>query len=107
MGNRINGSRGKVTTCVARPSPFQSTGREIRPIPKVSENDPRSQATLADQIERFQGALTARQLSELLSVSAVTVFKMAKSGRLPSFRIGASVRFCPATIARWLRERGG
>ena len=64
-------------------------------------------ATIADQIAHFQGALMARQLSELLSVSAVTVFKMAKAGRLPSFRIGASVRFCPATIARWLRERGG
>ena len=106
MGNTINGSRGKVTKRVARPSPYQSTGREVQPIPKVSD-DPRSQATIADQIERFQGALTARQLSELLSVSAVTVFKMAKSGRLPSFRIGASVRFCPATIARWLRQRGG
>ena len=106
MGNTINGTRGKVTTRVA-PSSYQSTGREIRSIPKVSENDPRSQATIADQIERFQGALTARQLSELLSVYAVTVFKMAKSGRLPSFRIGASVRFCPATIARWLRKRGG
>jgi excisionase family DNA binding protein len=107
VANTINGSRGKVTKRVAKPSPCQSVGREIQPIPTVSGNDPRCQVTIADQIERFQGALTARQLSELLSVSAVTVFKMAKSGRLPCLRIGASVRFCPASIARWLRERGG
>src|SRR4029077_1186113 len=81
----------------ARPS-----HRERREVVDVSKAK-----TLADQIAEFEGALTARQLSELLSVSALTVFKMAKSARLPSFRIGASVRFCPATIARWLRERGG
>jgi len=63
--------------------------------------------TLAGQIAAFEGALTARQLSELLSISAVTIFKMAKRGALPSLRIGGCVRFCPRTIARWLRERGG
>ena len=53
------------------------------------------------------GAMTAQQLSEILSVSAISLYKLAKSGCLPSFRIGTSVRFCPATVARWLRERGG
>jgi len=51
--------------------------------------------------------MTAQQLSEIVSVSAISLYKLAKSGRLPSFRIGTSVRFCPATVARWLRERGG
>jgi hypothetical protein len=32
-------------------------------------------------------------------VSAVTIFKHAKKGRIPSFRIGSAVRFCPKTIA--------
>ena len=63
--------------------------------------------TLADQISSFDGALTARRLSEILAISPILLYKMAKSGRIPSLRIGGCVRFCPRTIARWLRERGG
>lgn len=59
------------------------------------------------RIEGFESALTARELAEVLAVSTVTIFKMAKRGTIPSFRVGSCVRFCPATIAHWLRERGG
>ena len=82
--------------------PLHPAGLERRVIVDAS-----NAKTLADQIAAFEGALTARQLSELLSISAVTIFKMAKRGALPSLRIGGCVRFCPRTIARWLRERGG
>lgn len=68
---------------------------------------PSNTETLADQIASFKGALTARQLSELLSISAITVYKLAKRGALPSFRLAGCVRFCPCTVARWLREHGG
>jgi len=82
--------------------PLHPAGLERRVIVDAS-----NAKTLAGQIEAFEGALTARQLSEVLSISAVTIFKMAKRGALPSLRIGGCVRFCPRTIARWLRERGG
>jgi len=29
---------------------------------------------------------------------------MAKAGRMPSFRVGAAVRFDPRAVAEWLRE---
>ena len=61
--------------------------------------------TLADRIERFERALTADELASLLSVSKVTIFKQAKAGRIPSFRIGTCVRFDPRTVARWLRTK--
>ena len=63
------------------------------------------QLALADRIERFGGALTARQLSELLTVSSITIFKLAKAGRMPSFRIGSCVRFDPKAVASWLRRQ--
>jgi len=69
--------------------------------PPVSE--PKS---LADQIANHQGALTAKELSELLAISPILLYKMAKTGRIPSLRIGSCVRFCPGTIARWLRVHG-
>jgi excisionase family DNA binding protein len=65
--------------------------------------------SLADQIEKIGRALTAKELSKLLSVSQVTIFKLAAAGRLPHFRIGTCIRFDPRRIANWLRrgECGG
>ena len=62
-------------------------------------------SSLADQIERTGRALTAAELARLLSVSRITIFKQAKAGRIPSFRIGALVRFCPKAVAQWLRKQ--
>jgi excisionase family DNA binding protein len=59
--------------------------------------------SLADQIESYSHALKAAELAEVLSVSRITVFKMAKAGRIPSFRIGTCVRFDPRAVATWLR----
>jgi len=61
--------------------------------------------SLADHIEQLGRALTADELAEILTVSRVTVFKQAKSGRIPCFRIGTCVRFDPRAIAAWLRRQ--
>jgi excisionase family DNA binding protein len=50
--------------------------------------------TLVEHMERTGHALTADDLAKLLSVSGTTIFKQAKAARIPSFRIGTSVRFC-------------
>jgi len=60
--------------------------------------------SLADRIERFGRALTANELAEMLTVSKITIFKQAKAGRIPSFRVGSCVRFDPHSVARWLRR---
>ena len=60
--------------------------------------------SLADRIERMRRALTAAELAEMLTVSRITIFKQAKAGRIPSFRIGACVRFDPRAVAQWLRR---
>ncbi len=59
---------------------------------------------LPDQIERIGHALTAAELATLLAVSRITIFKLAKSGRIPCFRIGTCVRFDPRQVANWLRR---
>ena len=62
-------------------------------------------ASLSKQIDNLDRALTAPQLARLLSVDRATVYRAAKSGVLPSFRIGCCVRFDPKAVAAWLRER--
>jgi excisionase family DNA binding protein len=51
-------------------------------------------------------SLTARQVAELLNLHIVTVYKLASSGRLPSFKIGYSLRFRPEQIEAFI-SRGG
>jgi excisionase family DNA binding protein len=61
-------------------------------------------SSLPEQIERIPHALTAAELAQWLAVSRITVFKLAKAGRIPSFRIGTCVRFDPRAVATWLRK---
>jgi len=58
---------------------------------------------LADRIERFGRALTATQLAAVLAVSKIVIYKLAKAGRIPCFKIGTCVRFDPRAVANWLR----
>ncbi len=58
---------------------------------------------LPQRIEGIKRAITATELAEWLAVSPITVYKMAKAGTLPSFRVGTAVRFDPRAIAQWLR----
>jgi len=57
--------------------------------------------SVLNEIESHQGAFTAAQLAALLGVSKATVFR-----RVPGFRLGVSVRYCPKVVAAYLRARG-
>ena len=71
---------------------------------QCNENSTTEPLLLADRIERIGRALTANELAEILTVSRITIFKQAKAGRIPSFRIGTCVRFDPRAVAQWLRR---
>jgi excisionase family DNA binding protein len=51
-----------------------------------------------------RAAWTAEELAELLSLKKTTIYDMAKTGRMPSLRIGSNVRFDPATTAAWVEQ---
>jgi excisionase family DNA binding protein len=86
----------------SRFSPSNVAGRKL---PVVNAGDaadlPRS---LPEELEKIAHALTAKNLAQLLQVSEVTVYRLAKANKLPSFRIGTAVRFDPSAVARWLRQ---
>jgi excisionase family DNA binding protein len=64
---------------------------------------PQGAGSLPQRIEMIRRAMTASEIAEFLAISPITVYKMAKAGRLPSFRVGTAVRFDPRIIAEWLR----
>jgi len=61
---------------------------------------------IADSIEQLEHCLTAADLSRLLNVHKLTIYRLAEAGTLPSFRLGTCVRFDPRAVAKWLRDRG-
>jgi excisionase family DNA binding protein len=63
--------------------------------------------SIADSIEQFDHALNAGDLSRLLRVHKLTIYRLAQQGRIPAFRIGSAVRFDPRAVASWLRKQGG
>lgn len=69
------------------------------------KDNPNNVLTLEEKIARYKGALTAKDLADLLNISPKTVFKLAKAGRLPSFRVGSAVRFDARHVIDWLRRQ--
>jgi excisionase family DNA binding protein len=61
--------------------------------------------TVIDTIRSKGAFLTADELSELLSLSRKHIYKLAKGGRIPHYRLGGTVRFDPKATAEWLEER--
>lgn len=60
---------------------------------------------LIETLQRRTGALKVAEVAELFGVTPQHIYKMAASGRIPSFRISGSVRFDPDDIAAWLKEK--
>jgi hypothetical protein len=59
-----------------------------RGLAKAPPGDSRS---LPQQIEETKKATAANEIAEILAVSPITVYKPAKEGGLPNFRVGAAV----------------
>ncbi len=57
------------------------------------------------QIRSRRKAWTADELAEVLSISRKHILRMAKAQRMPSYRIGGSVRFDPSATSNWLESR--
>jgi excisionase family DNA binding protein len=48
---------------------------------------------------------TVLELSNYLRMKPVTIYKHAKAGTLPAFKVGASWRFKKSTIDRWIAQQ--
>lgn len=60
---------------------------------------------LVENLERRQRALKVSEVADLLQVSPMTIYRAAKDGSLPSFKVGSSLRFDPKVIVAWLKRQ--
>jgi excisionase family DNA binding protein len=63
------------------------------------------QNDLLAEIESRTTALTITEVASLFRVSGETIRRMVAKRTIPAFRIGGSIRFSPATLGYWLRQR--
>lgn len=50
---------------------------------------------------------TAQELAQMLRVTEMTIYRMAKRGQLPFYSIGRSMRFRAAEVEEFLRAAKG
>jgi excisionase family DNA binding protein len=62
-------------------------------------------AKILQTLESKEHALKGGELAKLLRVTRQHIYKMAAASAIPSFRIGAAVRFDPKQVAEWLTRR--
>jgi excisionase family DNA binding protein len=62
---------------------------------------------LVEELEAKRGAIKVADLTRILGVDDKHIYRMAARGLLPSFRVGAAVRFDPQEVAKWLRAKCG
>jgi excisionase family DNA binding protein len=61
--------------------------------------------SLADFILGRPRALRVGDVATLLNLSERQIYKLAAENLIPHFRISGSIRFDPATLAGWLRQK--
>jgi excisionase family DNA binding protein len=57
---------------------------------------------IKERIASFGRALEAKELAEIFGVTEALIYKQARTGAIPSFRIGTLVRFDPRAVCDWL-----
>jgi len=60
---------------------------------------------LVETLKSRTKALKVQEVADLLGVTPQHIYRMAATGRIPSFRISGSVRFDPEELATWLRDK--
>jgi len=76
---------------------------------RIKRGEPRMQretaSALIENLEKRQRALKASEVADLFQVSPMTIYRAAKEGSLPSFKVGSSLRFDPKTVIAWLKRQ--
>lgn len=61
--------------------------------------------SIIKQLRATRRPLTVRQAAETLGLHEQTIYKWSRTGRIPTLRIGGTLRFDPALLADWLENR--
>lgn len=61
--------------------------------------------SIKERICSFEGAIQAKELATIFGVSEALIYKQARKGVIPNFRIGTTVLFDPRTVYEWYEKQ--
>ena len=61
--------------------------------------------SLFESLSSARTPLTIAQTAELLGLHPMTVYKWTRAGKMPSLRLGGTVRIDPADLIVWIKAR--
>ncbi len=67
----------------------------------VSQQEP---ATIVTRLRSMETALSLTELARILGMGRNTVYTMARSGRIPAYKFGSTLRADPIEIADWMER---
>ena len=68
---------------------------------------PKKMLGIASRFAAFDHALKINEVADVLGFNKKTIERMARAGRIPSFKIGNQVRFDPRLLAEWAKTARG
>ena len=68
---------------------------------------PKKMMGIASRFAAFDHALKIEEVADVLGFNKKTIERMARSQRIPSFKIGNQVRFDPRLLAEWAKTARG
>jgi excisionase family DNA binding protein len=71
----------------------------------MDEKQQSEPTSIRELLAAYHHAITAKDLAEILQVQPDSIYKNARAGNIPHFRIGTSVRFDPKAITQWLEQQ--
>jgi predicted DNA-binding transcriptional regulator AlpA len=66
---------------------------------------PAATCSIADLIQRHDGALSPLQLAKFTGMSRKTIYAKVKKGTIPAMDFDGSIKFDPYTVAAWIRSK--
>ncbi len=57
--------------------------------------------------EAVEHPMTPEDVAVLLRIDRETVYRMARRGELPAFKVSSRWRFLPSRLQRWMQEQEG
>ena len=61
----------------------------------------------SDQNLHLEPLLSAEKVAEILGVDKAYIYTQARSGKMPSIKLGKYRRFSPSKIKKWLDRKNG
>ncbi len=57
-------------------------------------------------MEEARRLMTADEVAEVLRVSRLRVYELARIGAIPTVRMGRQIRFAPGALNQWMAQGG-